>query len=223
MPGTEKYNRLYFSLLAAGLGIWDYDIARGSLYCCRKWHEILGLDHHLHRIDSIESFKRFIHLEDVDQATLVDSNHLSFLIENDKRYHAEFRIVRPSGEVRWISSVACILDNGAGHLQAIGCIRDITEFETESCPSDQKHSFPGKYGPHRPPSGPFDDPGDVVLTGKERECLVWVSAGKTAWETAVIMDLSPRTIEFHLNKAIRKLNAANKVHAAVIAVRKKLI
>ncbi|MCD8517803.1 MAG: helix-turn-helix transcriptional regulator [Burkholderiaceae bacterium] len=44
------------------------------------------------------------------------------------------------------------------------------------------------------------------LTGRELQCLAWVSRGKTSWETATILGLSERTVNFHLCNASRKLN-----------------
>lgn len=64
---------------------------------------------------------------------------------------------------------------------------------------------------------------EVRLSGRETECLYWTAAGKTASETAKIMCISRRTIEFHLASAIRKLNASNKIQAAVIAARLGLL
>lgn len=64
---------------------------------------------------------------------------------------------------------------------------------------------------------------EVRLSGRETECLYWTAAGKTASETAQIMCISRRTIEFHLASAIRKLNASNKIQAAVIAARLGLL
>ena len=61
------------------------------------------------------------------------------------------------------------------------------------------------------------------LTDSERECLFWIGIGKTAWETAAITGRSQRTVEFHLNNLVKKLNATNRVHAAVIASRRELL
>ncbi len=44
------------------------------------------------------------------------------------------------------------------------------------------------------------------LTGRELQCLAWVSRGKTSWETATILGLSERTVNFHLRNACRKLD-----------------
>jgi len=58
----------------------------------------------------------------------------------------------------------------------------------------------------------------VSLTEHERVCLSWTMRGKTAWETAQILGRSKPTIDYHIQKAIRKLGAANKLHAAFKAL-----
>lgn len=47
---------------------------------------------------------------------------------------------------------------------------------------------------------------DVYLTKKEIECLKWHHQGKTAWEIAIIMNNSARTIEKHFENIKVKLN-----------------
>lgn len=44
------------------------------------------------------------------------------------------------------------------------------------------------------------------LTGRELQCLAWVSRGKTSWETAAILGVSESTVNFHLRNASKKLN-----------------
>ncbi|MBV9749557.1 MAG: LuxR family transcriptional regulator [Acetobacteraceae bacterium] len=63
----------------------------------------------------------------------------------------------------------------------------------------------------------------VTLTEHERVCLGWTMRGKTAWEISQILGRSRPTIDFHLQKAIRKLDAANKFHAAFKALQAGLI
>lgn len=57
-----------------------------------------------------------------------------------------------------------------------------------------------------------------ALTPREIECLRWARAGKTSWETSVILGISQATATFHLKNAIAKLDASNKTHAVVCAV-----
>lgn len=52
-----------------------------------------------------------------------------------------------------------------------------------------------------------------LLTPRERECLLWAFEGKTARDTAQIIECSERTVIFHLANAMRKLNVENKVAA----------
>lgn len=63
----------------------------------------------------------------------------------------------------------------------------------------------------------------VRLTDRERECLLWAKEGKTNWEISVILSLAERTVEFHVGNVMRKLNAANRVTAIVIALQEGLI
>lgn len=57
-----------------------------------------------------------------------------------------------------------------------------------------------------------------TLTPREVECLRWARAGKTSWETSVILGISQATATFHIKNAITKLEATNKTHAVVCAV-----
>ena len=59
---------------------------------------------------------------------------------------------------------------------------------------------------------------EVALTDREREVLAWAARGKTTDETAEILTISHETVQTHVNRAMRKLGATNKTHAAVQAV-----
>jgi len=61
------------------------------------------------------------------------------------------------------------------------------------------------------------------LTKRERECLSWAAAGKTVAETATILGLSPRTVEYHLSNVRRKLDADNIKAAIQKAVNARLV
>ena len=63
----------------------------------------------------------------------------------------------------------------------------------------------------------------VALSEREVETLTWAARGKTSAEIAVILGLSKRTIDFHLNNARNKLGVATRVEAAVKAAIGQLI
>jgi DNA-binding response OmpR family regulator len=63
----------------------------------------------------------------------------------------------------------------------------------------------------------------AMLNDREVEALTWVARGKTSAEIADLVGLSKRTVEFHLDKARIKLDAATRTQAAVKAAVGKLI
>lgn len=56
------------------------------------------------------------------------------------------------------------------------------------------------------------------LTDRERQVLRWTAAGKTSSETGAILGISTRTVNYHVNGILLRLNAVNKTQAAVKAV-----
>jgi len=63
----------------------------------------------------------------------------------------------------------------------------------------------------------------IALTAREREVLRWTGEGKTAYEIGKILNISERTVNFHVNNVLSKLAATNKVQAVVKAIATGLI
>lgn len=42
--------------------------------------------------------------------------------------------------------------------------------------------------------------------------------GKSNWELAMILDISERTVKFHVQNVEKKLNAVNRAHAVALAM-----
>lgn len=61
------------------------------------------------------------------------------------------------------------------------------------------------------------------LTPREKECLFWACEGKTAWEISKIVEISERTVIFHMTSATKKLDAVNRQHAVAKAIMLGLI
>src|ERR1700675_297073 len=51
------------------------------------------------------------------------------------------------------------------------------------------------------------------LTQRERQCLAWISQGKTMQDIASLLDVTPRGVKFHLDNARRNLAALSLPHA----------
>lgn len=56
------------------------------------------------------------------------------------------------------------------------------------------------------------------LTQRQSEVLYWVSNGKSNREIAIILDMSPRTVNKHLEQVFMKLGVENRTSAAVIGL-----
>lgn len=63
----------------------------------------------------------------------------------------------------------------------------------------------------------------VQLTVRETDCLSWVGRGKTSWEISRILTISERTVIFHINNAVKKLDTRTRSQAVVKAVSMGLI
>ena len=53
--------------------------------------------------------------------------------------------------------------------------------------------------------------------------LAWVAQGKSASEIAEILHIAKRTVDEHVQTAVRKLGAQNRTHAVAIALRDAII
>lgn len=61
------------------------------------------------------------------------------------------------------------------------------------------------------------------ISERERECLSWVSEGKTTDEVALILGVSSNTVNSYLAHAIQKLSARNRAMAIATAIRTGII
>ena len=61
------------------------------------------------------------------------------------------------------------------------------------------------------------------LTPREKDVLAWVARGKTSAEVAIILGLSERTINFHCDNAMKRLDVINRTQAVAKAVHEGLI
>jgi DNA-binding CsgD family transcriptional regulator len=73
--------------------------------------------------------------------------------------------------------------------------------------------------PHLLAGATHQDP----LSDRERECLLWVSEGKTTDEVAVILGVSSNTVNSYITHAIQKFAASNRAMAIATAIRNGII
>lgn len=61
------------------------------------------------------------------------------------------------------------------------------------------------------------------LSDRERECLYWVSEGKTTDEVAMILGVSSNTVNSYITHAIQKFTASNRAMAVATAIRSGIL
>jgi len=66
-------------------------------------------------------------------------------------------------------------------------------------------------------------PKSIALNEREVEVLTWAARGKTSAEIAKILDLTKRTVDFHIDNARAKLGAATRTEAVLKAATGRLI
>ncbi len=76
---------------------------------------------------------------------------------------------------------------------------------------------------HEAPAAPGENEGLPVLTPREAECLQWVGSGLTNPEIADLLDVSARTVKFHLANAMAKLGVTTRSQAVATALRHRLV
>ncbi|HEY8384789.1 MAG TPA: response regulator [Porticoccaceae bacterium] len=87
--------------------------------------------------------------------------------------------------------------------------------------------FMGQTGPHeyllrladpQRPSGADLLKEAYGLTEREAEVLLWLAKGKTNGEIGLILSISPRTVNKHLEQVFRKLGVENRTAAATMVI-----
>ncbi len=56
-----------------------------------------------------------------------------------------------------------------------------------------------------------------LLSPREREVLEWLKLGKTSWDISVILRISERTVNYHVQNIIHKLGTVNRMQAVSVA------
>ena len=66
-----------------------------------------------------------------------------------------------------------------------------------------------------PTSGhePVGEEAVTILTRRQREIMDWIAEGKTSAEAAIILGISPRTVEKHLEAVFQRLGVENRIAA----------
>jgi DNA-binding response OmpR family regulator/DNA-binding CsgD family transcriptional regulator len=73
--------------------------------------------------------------------------------------------------------------------------------------------------PHKPADDTQSLKHQFSVTGREADVLLWIANGKTNREIGQILEMSPRTVNKHLEQIFKKLGVENRTSAAAVAIK----
>jgi len=115
--------RIMLATDVTGIGIWEYDLEADAIIWDETMYELYGVLREENPC-TYESWAGMVHPEDVEYAT----GNLEQVVLGQKEYDAEFRIIRPDGEIRWMKLHATHVNSEDGRVvQIIGTNQDVTE------------------------------------------------------------------------------------------------
>lgn len=115
--------RLKLAQASAGAGIWDWDIPAGTLEWSEEFFHLFGLDPRRQEA-TFDVWRSAIHPDDRALA----EQRISAAVANRVALASEYRIVLPSGEVKWVHALGNTVYGGDGEpLRMSGICFDATE------------------------------------------------------------------------------------------------
>ena len=119
----EREQRRSLAIAAGKMGSWDWDWVNGDWMWDEGQYQILGVDPGRFELTPA-NIQSVCHQDDVHK---LHKAWASFA-KGEKSYEAEFRIIRPDGEVRWcIGTAAATTDKDGRVIRVSGVTVDITE------------------------------------------------------------------------------------------------
>src|SRR5262249_3836863 len=118
----ESEERLRLAMSSGTIGVWDWDAISGGVTWSSELYEIFGVEAGTAR--TYEDFSSRVHPDDL--AAMESERDAA--IQNHKQFDVEFRIILPSGEIRWLSARGKgYYDENGRVVRVVGNNIDITE------------------------------------------------------------------------------------------------
>ena len=120
---TASNRRMALAADSAGIGVWDLDVATHELQWDDWMLKLYGLEHE-DISEALAAWREAVHPDDKEYIRAV----IRKAISTTEKLDAQFRIIRPSGEVRYIKASAMTTVNDLGEAtNLIGVNYDVTD------------------------------------------------------------------------------------------------
>lgn len=119
----RNVERLALAQAAAEFGVWDWNAQSGGLEFTRKLYDLAGMKPTAMK-PSFDRWLACIHPDDRPQVRTATQQ----ILAGKETINTEFRVLQPSGDVRWLLARAKVFRDSAGGLnRVIGVTIDITD------------------------------------------------------------------------------------------------
>src|ERR1700687_3386390 len=119
----ESEQRRSLAIAAGKMGSWDWDWVNGDWMWDEGQYQILDVDPKTFVVTP-SNIQASLHPEDIGELRKA----LAHFAKGAKSYEAEFRIIRPNGEIRWcVGTAAATIDKAGRVVRLSGVTVDITE------------------------------------------------------------------------------------------------
>jgi two-component system CheB/CheR fusion protein len=119
----ESEERLRIAMNAGHIGVWDWDIVHNTLTWTDNVYNIHGVTQRNFKV-SFDNYIKTIHPDDYPRW----QDAINRSIKGESPFAMEFRTIRPTGEIRWVSTGAYIsYDESGKAVRMLGATTDITE------------------------------------------------------------------------------------------------
>ncbi len=120
---SRMNERFKLATHSAGMGVWDWDVVADTLLWDERALEIYGAPSDL--TPDMNFMLRILHPDDVERAR---AEFIAALSGKEQQLRTTFRIIRPNGEERVISSSGLTLRNSMGRaVRMTGLVWDVTD------------------------------------------------------------------------------------------------
>lgn len=205
----ETETILSHAIQAAEIGIWSVDLRSQVVNWSEKLCLMLGISREVfieqHKGSfTVGKFLDYLHPEDCERVNRIIEQSI---IER-KKFDSIFRLKHNNGDYLEVHSVGRVIYENNTPIHMTGLVWN----------ANNKHNAEKQLrelGIKDPANELYET---LKLSPREKEILLWAADGKTNEETAMILEITERTVRFHLNNIMQKLSVENKTHAVAKAI-----
>ncbi|MDZ5458395.1 PAS domain-containing sensor histidine kinase [Azohydromonas lata] len=118
---AQDKERLELALDAAQLGLWEWSLRSGRLWFSEAVLRITGLTREALEADH-DCWRHLVDPQDLEAIWAMDE-----AAREGRGFHAEYRLLRPDGGLRWVANDArCVCDAAGKPQRMVGTLADVT-------------------------------------------------------------------------------------------------